>query len=321
MSAETQRIPTAAYCRVSTKSDLQDGSFETQCAYYEKLISESPNMELVGIYGDHGKSGRSMQGRPELQQLMKDCQAGKVKLILTKSISRFARNMMECVETIRKLREMGVTIRFEREGIDTDHMGGELMLGILATIAQEESNSIAQNMNWSRQKHVERGEPWDVPRYGYVSEGKEHRWVPVPQEAEVARKAFYMAGMCYKIPEIMEEMNRMEAEAGTGKVWKRTPLRSLLTSVVYVGDYLSNKQCKIVDKNGKTKRVVNRGYVDQILIEEHHEAIIGRELFDAVQLLIENGLLNASRKKYTPADELLMERAMQAAVKEAESWK
>ena len=135
--AEDKRIPTAAYCRVSTKRDTQDGSYEVQRAYYEKLISEDPTLELVGIYGDHGKSGRYMRGRAELNRLIKDCEAGKVKLILTKSISRFARNMMECVETIRHLRELGVTIRFEKENIDTDTMGGELMLGILATIAQE----------------------------------------------------------------------------------------------------------------------------------------------------------------------------------------
>lgn len=320
MSGTGRKIPTAAYCRVSTKSDLQDGSFEVQCAYYEKLITESPDMELVGIYGDHGKSGRSMENRDELQQLLDDCRAGKVKLILCKSISRFARNMLECVDTIRKLRDMGVVVRFEREGISTDNMGGELMLGILATIAQEESNSISQNMNWSRQKHVERGEPWDVPRYGYVSEGKEHRWVIVPHEKEVVQKAFFMAGICYTTPEIMAEMNRMEEEAGTGKVWNRTPIRNLLTSEVYLGNYLSNKECTIIGKNGKPKRVKNKGYVDQILIEGHHEPMVSRELFDAVQELVKNGLLSAARSKFSASDEAIKDRAMRAAAKEASVW-
>ena len=243
---------TAAYCRVSTTSDTQDGSFEVQCEYYEKRIKEDPGMELVGVYGDHGKSGRSMRGRKELNRLIKDCEAGKIDLVLTKSISRFARNMLECVETIRHLSELGVVVRFEKEGLDTETMGGELMLGILATIAQEESNSIAQNLRWSRQKHIERGQPWDKPRYGYVSVGSEHKWEVVPHEAEVVRRAFYMAGMCHTYGEIAEELTRMEEKQGTGKVWNKTPVVNLLRSNVYLGEYLSNKECTIIDKDGQT---------------------------------------------------------------------
>ena len=141
--AEKKKLRVAAYCRVSTTSDTQDGSFEVQCEYYEKLIRSDPNMEFVGVYGDHGKSGRAMRGRKELNRLIKDCEAGKIDLVLTKSISRFARNMLECVEAIRHLKECSVTVRFEKENLDTETMGGELMLGILAIIAQEESNSIS----------------------------------------------------------------------------------------------------------------------------------------------------------------------------------
>ena len=104
---------TAAYCRVSTTSDTQDGSFEVQCEYYEKLIRENPDMEFVGVYGDHGKSGRSMRGRKELNRLIKDCEAGHVDLVLTKSISRFARNTSDCLEMVRELTGMGVNIYFE----------------------------------------------------------------------------------------------------------------------------------------------------------------------------------------------------------------
>ena len=154
---EEKKLRTAAYCRVSTQSDTQDGSFEVQCEYYEKLIKRDPNMEFVGVYGDHGKSGRSMRGRKELNRLIKDCEIGSVDLVLTKSISRFARNLQECVETIRHLKELGVIVRFEKENLDTETMGGELILSILATIAQEESNSISQNTVWSRRKHIEKG--------------------------------------------------------------------------------------------------------------------------------------------------------------------
>lgn len=317
---EEKKLRTAAYCRVSTASDTQDGSFEVQCAYYEKLIKDDPNMEFVGVYGDHGKSGRSMRGRKELNRLIRDCEAGKVDLVLTKSISRFARNMLECVNTIRQLSDLGVTVRFEKENLDTETMGGELMLGILATIAQEESNSISQNINWSRQKHVEKGQPWDVARYGYVSVGKEHRWEVVDHEAEAVRQAFYMAGMCHTYGEIAEELTRMEAEDGNGRVWNKTPIVNLLRSETYIGNYLSNKECSIVDENGIVKRVKNKGYVDQILIENHHPALVSKELYEVVQELLDHQTLGGHRRKFSEEEREIMERAMRLAVKEAESW-
>ena len=311
---------TAAYCRVSTTSDTQDGSFETQCEHYEKLIRESPDMEFVGVYGDHGKSGRSMRGRKELNRLIEDCEAGRIDLVLTKSISRFARNMLECVETIRHLKECGVTVRFEKEGLDTETMGGELMLGILATIAQEESNSISQNMNWSRQKHVEKGQPWDAARYGFVSVGKEHRWEVVEHEAEVVRQAFYMAGMCHTYQEITDELNRMESEGGNGRVWTNPTVVNLLRSEVYIGNYLSRKHCRIVDENGVAKRVKNTGQADQILIEGHHEALVSTELYDAVQELLDRTTLGGNRRKFSAEERETMNRAMKLAAREAETW-
>ena len=317
---EEKKLRTAAYCRVSTASDTQDGSFEVQCAYYEKLIKEDPNMEFVGVYGDHGKSGRSMRGRKELNRFIKDCEAGKVDLVLTKSISRFARNMLECVNAIRQLSDLGVTVRFEKENLDTETMGGELMLGILATIAQEESNSISQNINWSRQKHVEKGQPWDVARYGYVSVGKEHRWEVVDHEAEAVRQAFYMAGMCHTYGEIAEELTRMEAEDGNGRVWNKTPIVNLLRSETYIGNYLSNKECSIVDENGIVKRTKNKGYVDQILIENHHPALVSKELYSVVQELLDHMILGGHRRKFSEEEREIMERAMKLAAKEAQSW-
>ena len=314
------KIKTAAYCRVSTNSDTQDGSFEVQCAYYENLIKSDPTMEFVGVYGDHGKSGRAMRGRKELNRLIKDCEDGKIQLVLTKSISRFARNMLECVATVRHLLEIGVTVRFEKDDLDTEKMGGELMLGILATIAQEESNSISQNMRWSRQKHIERGQPWDVPRYGYVSVGKEHKWEVVPHEAEVVRQAFFMAGMCHTYGEIAEELTRMEAEDGNGRVWNKTPVVNLLRSNVYIGEYLSNKECTIITRDGQTKRIKNRGQVDQTLIEGHHEALVSRELYNVVQELLDGVVLGAHRTRFSDAEQALMNRAMKLAAKEAKSW-
>ena len=318
---EGKKLRTAAYCRVSTTSDTQDGSFEVQCEYYEKLIRSDPNMEFVGVYGDHGKSGRAMRGRKELNRLIKDCEAGKIDLVLTKSISRFARNMLECVEAIRHLKECGVTVRFEKENLDTETMGGELMLGILATIAQEESNSIALNLSWSRQKHVEKGQPWDTARYGFVSVGKEHKWEVVEHEAEVVRQAFYMAGMCYTYGEIAEELTRMEKEDGNGRIWNKAPVVNLLRSETYIGNYLSNKECRVVDEYGVVKRVKNKGQVEQILIEEHHPALVSKELYGVVQELLDNQTLGGHRRKFSAEEREIMDRAMKLAAKEAESWR
>lgn len=317
---ENKKIRTCAYCRVSTASDTQDGSFEVQCEYYERLISSDPEMEFVGVYGDHGKSGRKMYNRTELNRMIKDCEDGKIGLILTKSISRFARNMADCVETVRHLKELGVRVLFEKENLDTDTMTGELILGILATIAQEESISLSQNQAWSRMKHLERGETWSPPRYGYTSDGKNHGWVIVPNQAEVVRMAFYMAATCHTYAEIRDEMNRMEREEGSEKVWTKPTVALLLRSENYVGDFLSNKECTIIDSNGKEKRVKNKGFVDQILIEGHHPAIVSHELFDIVQELIKHGTIGGGRSVFSAEEKYLMEKGQKIAEKEVKLW-
>lgn len=317
---ENKKKRTCAYCRVSTASDTQDGSFEVQCEYYERLISSNPEMEFVGVYGDHGKSGRKMYNRTELNRMIKDCEDGKIDLILTKSISRFARNMADCVETVRHLKELGVRVLFEKENLDTDTMTGELILGILATIAQEESISLSQNQAWSRMKHLERGETWSPPRYGYTSDGKNHGWVIVPNQAEVVRMAFYMAATCHTYAEIRDEMNRMEREEGSEKVWTKPTVALLLRSENYVGDFLSNKECTIIDSNGKEKRVKNKGFVDQILIEGHHPAIVSHELFDIVQELIKHGTIGGGRSVFSAEEKYLMEKGQKIAEKEVKLW-
>lgn len=317
---ENKKIRACAYCRVSTASDTQDGSFEVQCEYYERLINSDPEMEFVGVYGDHGKSGRKMYNREELNRMIKDCEDGKIDLILTKSISRFARNMADCVETVRYLKELGVRVLFEKENLDTDTMTGELILGILATIAQEECISLSQNQAWSRMKHLERGETWSPPRYGYTSDGKNHGWVIVPNQAEVVRMAFYMAAMCHTYAEIRDEMNRMEKEEGSEKVWTKPTVALLLRSENYVGDFLSNKECTIIDSNGKEKRVKNKGFVDQILIEGHHPAIVSHELFDIVQELIKHGTIGGGRSVFSAEEKYLMEKGQKIAEKEVKLW-
>ena len=318
---EEKKLRTAAYCRVSTPSDTQDGSYEVQCEYFEKFIKNNPDMEFAGIYGDHGKSGRYMKGREGLARLIKDCEEGRIQLIYTKSISRFARNLQDFVELTRHLKELGVVVRFEKEGLDTDTLQGELILGILATVAQEVSNNISQNILWSRQHHIEKGQPWDKARYGYVSVGKEHKWEVVEHEAEVVRQAFYMAGMCHTYIEIADEMNRMERENGSDRVWSSATISNLLRSEKYIGNYLSNQGCKVIDGNGATKWVKNTGQVEQILIEDHHPALVSEELYNVVQELLDHRTLSSHRKNFSPEEMEIMDRSIKLAAREAELWR
>lgn len=311
---------TAAYCRVSTDKDSQDGSFETQYEYFVKRIRDDPAMEFAGVYGDRGLSGRSIESRKELNRLIEDCEAGKVERILCKSISRFARCMLECVEVIRHLSELGVSVYFEREKLDTRSMNGELILGILATVAEEESNSISRNVAWAHKKHVERGEPFCPAKYGYVSVGKEHRWEIVPREAGFVRKAFYMAGMCHRYKEIVDDLNRMEWEDGGKRNWTTHNVGSVLRSEAYIGDFLSDKTCVIIDENGKRKRIQNKGHADQILIQEHHPALVSHELYEVVQMLLRGRLLDSFRTNFYPEECELMEKAKRIAVREKEKW-
>lgn len=305
----------AAYCRVSTMMDTQDGSFEVQQDYYRKKIESDPNLIFVGIYGDHGKSGRYVKGRKELARLVKDCEDGKIDVIYTKSISRFARNMMECMELIRKLQEIGVSIIFEKEGLDTGNRTNSLLLGILATIAQEESVSLSQNMRWARRKRYEIGQPMERASYGFRSFGKEHRWEIHKEEAKRVRLAFYMAGMCHNYGEIRAALNKLEEDEGTGKVWNGTPVRNLLTNLAYIGDYLSNKECIYTDEDGM-HRGKNRGYVDQFYLENHHPAIIGREVFEHVGELIKRTIIYSFRNNFKEDEVAFMKECMAVTIEE-----
>ena len=156
------KIKTAAYCRVSTDKETQDGSYELQESYFTELISADPHMELVGIYGDKGKSGLYADKRPGLQKLMDDCRAGKINLILTKSISRFARNMAECAEMIRELRSLGVNIIFEEQNLNSQDTKCDLVLNIFAAIAEEESHSISQHALQAHEQHTMEGRPFGL---------------------------------------------------------------------------------------------------------------------------------------------------------------
>ena len=280
------QLRVAAYCRVSTELEEQEGSFETQVRHYREKIGQSPDMELVGIYGDRGKSGLKASRRPELQRLLRDCRAGKIDLVLTKSISRFARSMADCMELIRRLREWKVTIFFEKEGLRTDDRKSDLVISILAALAQEESHSISQNMIRSYEQHVSEGRPCGRIAYGYAR-AEDGMWQIKQDEAQRVRTAFRMAAEGRSYPEILTALNSIERQEGSGVIWLQKRVKYLLRNVAYQGDYYSHATVCLTPGH----QVVNRGYRDRYYIEEHHEPLVSRAMFARVQRMIEGGLL------------------------------
>lgn len=280
-------IRAAAYCRVSTDKEAQEGSYEMQVRYFTDLIRVNPSMELAGIYGDKGKSGLKAAGRPGLQKLLADCRAGKIDLILTKSISRFARNMSDCAEMIRELRALGIDILFERENLNSRNKNCDLILNILSAIAQEESHSISQHSIRSHEQYALAGRPFGRVSFGYRNAG-DNQWEIDEADASKVRTAFRLAGqgICYM--EILRSLNSME----TGYLWKQRRLRRMLTNPVYKGDYFSHGTVCLVPG----KPIPNRGYRDRFYIKGHHEPLVSPVLFNRVQELIAKGSL-ASYKR------------------------
>ena len=283
-----EKIKTAAYCRVSTDMETQNGSYELQVAYFTDMIKANPNMELVGIYGDKGRSGLKKAGRPGLQRLLDDCRAGKVNLILTKSISRFARNMAECAEMIRELNSLGVNVLFEEQNLNSQDEKSALVLNIFAAIAEEESHSISQHSLKAHEQHVLEGRPFGQISFGYKN-GGDNKWVINEEEAPRVREAFRMAseGKCYR--DILAALNEMETD---GNRWRQQRLRYLLTNVAYKGDYYSHKTVSLVPG----QQVRNNGFRDRYYLTGHHEPIVSPQLFDWVQEIIKRDILNSHKR-------------------------
>lgn len=298
---EKKRV--AAYCRVSTRLEEQEGSYENQMEYFRKKIESDPYMELVGLYGDKG-SGFKTKNRKGLQSLICDCEAGKVDLVLTKSVSRFARNMADCVELVQKFRAMNVTVIFEKESLCSSDIKCDLFLNIFAALAQEESNSISQNIIRSHEQRAEEGRPYGNVAYGYYKSG-DRVWQVNPVEAKRVKKAFAMAAEGHNYPEIIKELNQIEAEEKTGYAWRQVRIKRMLRNVVYMGDIHTNENvCMTVGH-----LVKNLGYRDRIYIEGHHEPLVSRALFERVQRIFERGILISNMPRTPEKIELLNDKS------------
>ena len=271
----------AAYCRVSTDMLEQEGSLVNQESHYTQYIRLNQNWKLVKVYSDHGITGTVAKKRTGFTRLMRHAEQGKIDLILCKSVSRFARNVMDTLEQIRMLKENGVRIIFEKEGIDTDSMQSEFIMTMMAAVAQEESHSISQNIQWAIQKRFERGEPQFHRMLGYIEQDDEN-WVIEEQEASIVKEAFELCLQGVIPPEIGRIFIRKGYQTVRGKIeWSGCAVRTILGNSAYAGDLLCGKTYTADYLTHKVHR--NKGGKAQYLIEGHHKAIIERKTFDKVQ--------------------------------------
>ena len=270
----------AAYCRVSTDSKDQLNSYHTQIGYYTNFIAQHPGWELVDIYADEGITGTSLEKRDEFKRMLADCRSGKITRILVKSVSRFARNTLELIETTRGLKDLGVVVVFEEQGIDTAQMLGEMQLTLLAMAAQEESTPISKNMRWSIQKRMDAGTYLgNTAPYGYRLEDGQLKIEET--EATVVRRIFEMRLSGMGQVAITQELNRKRIQPRDGKPWTVYRVRYILSNERYIGDSLFQK--KYIADPLSHKSVRNHGERDQYYIHNTHEGIISRETFQKVQ--------------------------------------
>lgn len=280
---ETVKRRVAAYCRVSSSSEDQLGSYQAQLTYYSHKFEDSNTEELVDLYADEGITGTRDDKRDEFQRLMKDCRRGKIDRIYTKSISRFARNTKDCLKNLRELKSLGITVFFEKENIDTANMTDEIMITILGGLAQEESVSISQNTKWAIRKKMASG-TYNAPHlpYGYYRKDGE---IQVDDSLkEVIKKIFsdYLNGE--GMTAIANELNLKEIEPPIGKRWYMSTIRYILTNERYIGDALFQKKYSTDTFPFEKKR--NKGELDQYYIQGILPQIIPENIFNKVNCLI-----------------------------------
>ena len=266
------RKRTAGYARVSSGKDAMLQSLSAQVAYYSQKIQANPEWQYCGVYADEDYTG-TKDSRPEFQRLLADCRAGKIDVVLTKSISRFARNTVTLLETLREFRELGVSIFFEKEGMWSDSGDGELLLTILASYAQEESRSVSENCIWRIRRQFAEGKPTPCKVYGYTRD-----YEIIPKEAAVVQGIFadYLSGMG-----VLAIQKKLLTQ---GITFSKNGLAGLLRSEKYAGDLLLQKTYTL-DHLSK-KKAKNTGQLPMYLVENNHPAIIDRATFDAVQVEI-----------------------------------
>ncbi len=284
----------AAYCRVSTDSEDQANSFAAQLKYYTDFIRGNTDMEFVDIYADEGITGTCVNKRDEFKRMMKDAANGRIDRIFVKSVSRFARNSLECIEAIRRLATYGTTVLFENDNIDTRTMNSELILYVKSAFAQMESMSGSKRVSTAVRMRMENGESFFTHApYGYEFDEKGGLRI-VPAQAEVVRRIFalYLAGNGSN--RIVEILNDEGIPASNGR-WNLPGIRYILTNEKYIGDTLHQKT--YTPQIFPLRNRPNYGAIDQFYVENTHEAIISKETFEAAQKRMHRNAAKAKPEK------------------------
>jgi len=316
------QLPTAkrvaAYCRVSTDMEAQKSSLETQMNVFRDQISQHPGWVLVDIYADQGVSGGTTTKRPEFQRMLQDCENGKIDYIITKSISRFARNTLECLSTIRHLQSIGVQLLFEKENIDTGSAFSEMLLTILAAFAQEESRSISENQKWAFRKQFAEGRPRWHNIYGY-RQGENGEYIIIPEQAKVLQEAFarYEHGeSCAEIARAFDAagyptpMNRPGKPRTADDVqrervkWDPSSIHRMLTNEKFMGGYLMQKRY-VVDHMTRKEVKNDQSVIPSYYVQDHHEGIVSRKQFERVNKILVMKNLRVGSMQYPFDDKLV----------------
>lgn len=272
----------AAYCRVSSGKDAMLHSLSAQVSHYSELIQRRLGWAYAGVYADEALTG-TKDDRPEFQRLLADCRAGKIDRVLTKSVSRFARNTVTLLETVRELKELGVAVYFEEQNIDSLSGDGELMLTILASFAQEESKSVSDNCKWRIRKDFSEGKPMNLPLlYGYRRE-KGHIVID-EREAEIVRFIFRSCLNGMGKGRITEALREQGVPCRLGGEWQPETVGGILKNEKYTGDALLQKT--YIENHLTKRKCFNRGELPQYYAESTHPAIIDHEMYEKVQVLI-----------------------------------
>ena len=282
VSQSVKQLRVAAYCRVSTDSDEQEMSFDAQVEFYTDKIMRNPEWRLAGIFADEGISGTQAAKRPQFMQMIRQCKQGRIDMIITKSVSRFARNTVDCIKYVRELKAMGIPVIFEKEGLNTMHATSEIYLSMHGIFAQSESESLSGNVRMGKAMSAKKGNvPFCYKTFLGYRRGADNQPEIDPEQAEIVRLIFdrYLAGDSLTV--IKHHLERERIPSPTGKsTWSVTTIHSILTNEKYKGDALLQKTYVIDCITHKSKKNDDR---PQYYVENNHPAIVSKEIFDRAQ--------------------------------------
>ncbi|MPM24663.1 hypothetical protein SDC9_71146 [bioreactor metagenome] len=275
----------AAYCRVSTDLEQQVSSLETQMTVFDDMIASRADWELVKIYVDDGISGTSTKARVQFNQMIADCEAGKIDYILTKSISRFARNTQDCLSYIKRLKDLGVFIYFDDIHQDTGNASSEMLITILAAFAQEESRSISENIKLGMRMRFKAGKPKWVATYGFMK-GENGEYLINQEQAKAIKRIFELYVSGYSLLGIAKQLEMEGVPSMNGRKWWPKSLATILHNEKYIGDVMMQK-CYTVDHLTHKQIKNDQTVVPSYYVKNHHEGIIDRLTFDRVQTIFQ----------------------------------